>query len=46
MLLSAGAFVRLVAAIVFGARWWTIGRFTEITNDAYVEGDVTEISST
>ena len=44
VLLAAGAFVLLVAAIVFGARWWTIGRFMEITNDAYVGGDVTEIS--
>ena len=42
--LSAGGCVLLVAAIVFGSRWWTIGRFMESTNDAYVGGDVTEIS--
>ena len=44
VLLFAGGCVLLVAAIVFGDRWWTTGRFAESTNDAYVGGDVTEIS--
>lgn len=32
------------AAIAFGARWWTVGRFIESTDDAYVGGNVTEIA--
>ncbi len=34
-----------VAAVVWGAHWWTAGRFVEDTDDAYVGGDVTVISS-
>ena len=42
----------LVAALVFaglgtarlGYDWWTVGRFTESTDDAYVGGDVTVIA--
>ena len=33
----------LVAATVFGVHWWTVGRFLESTDDAYVGGDVTVI---
>jgi membrane fusion protein (multidrug efflux system) len=43
-LLSAGVLAMLIAAIWFGHRWWTIGRFMQSTDDAYVGGDVTEIS--
>ena len=32
------------AAIAFGAHWWTVGRFIETTDDAYVGGNVTEIA--
>jgi len=39
-----GAAALLLAAVGFGYRWWTVGRFTEKTDDAYVGGDVTEIS--
>ena len=42
--MSAAGIVLLVAAVFFGHRWWTTGRFVESTNDAYVGGDVTEIS--
>jgi membrane fusion protein (multidrug efflux system) len=42
--ISAGGLLLLVAAIFFGVRWWTTGRFVESTDDAYVGGDVTEIS--
>jgi membrane fusion protein, multidrug efflux system len=41
---SAGGALLLLAAIFFGHRWWTAGRFVESTDDAYVGGDVTEIS--
>ncbi|HXA36718.1 MAG TPA: HlyD family secretion protein [Steroidobacteraceae bacterium] len=40
----AGALVFGVASILFGYRWWTTGRFLERTDDAYVGGNVTEIS--
>ncbi|HEY0286082.1 MAG TPA: HlyD family secretion protein [Pseudomonas sp.] len=33
----------LVAAVLFGVHWWTLGRFLEATDDAYVGGDVTVI---
>jgi membrane fusion protein (multidrug efflux system) len=36
----AGVFV---LAAVYGTHWWTVGRFIENTNDAYVGGDVTVI---
>jgi membrane fusion protein (multidrug efflux system) len=38
----AGLFV--VAGARFGYDWWTVGRFIETTDDAYVGGDVTPIS--
>jgi membrane fusion protein, multidrug efflux system len=34
----------LVAVVFFVHRWWSTGRFVESTDDAYVGGDVTEIS--
>jgi membrane fusion protein, multidrug efflux system len=42
--LLGAAIVLGAAAIVFGARWWTVGRFIESTDDAYVGGNVTEIA--
>jgi membrane fusion protein (multidrug efflux system) len=41
---SAVGALLLVFAFVLGHRWWTVGRFVETTDDAYVGGDVTEIS--
>ena len=32
------------AAADYGRRWWTLGRFVESTDDAYVGGDITAIS--
>src|SRR5690242_9173214 len=29
---------------VFGYRWWTVGRFFETTDDAYVRSDISIIS--
>jgi len=41
----AGAALLLAAgAGWFGAHWWTVGRFIESTDDAYVGGDVTELA--
>ena len=42
--ISTAAILLLIAAILFGHRWWSTGRFVESTDDAYVGGDVTEIS--
>jgi membrane fusion protein, multidrug efflux system len=42
--LIGAAIVLIAAAIAFGARWWTVGRFIESTDDAYVGGNVTEIA--
>lgn len=35
----------LAAAASYGWNWWTVGRFMETTDDAYVGGDITVISS-
>ena len=40
--LLAGVFA--AAGARFGYDWWTVGRFIETTDDAYVGGDVTAIS--
>jgi membrane fusion protein (multidrug efflux system) len=40
--LIAGVFA--AAGARYGYEWWTVGRFIETTNDAYVGGDVTPIS--
>ncbi|QET05804.1 MULTISPECIES: HlyD family secretion protein [Cupriavidus] len=37
-LIVAGVVV-LVAAAVYGVRWWTYGRFIESTDDAYLQAD-------
>lgn len=34
-----------LAAAGYGWHWWTAGRFTETTDDAYVGGDITVISA-
>jgi membrane fusion protein (multidrug efflux system) len=34
-----------IAAAWYGYTWWTVGRFMETTDDAYVGGDVTTIAS-
>ncbi|MBV9286486.1 MAG: HlyD family secretion protein [Hyphomicrobiales bacterium] len=43
-LLALLASVFAAAGARFGYDWWTVGRFVETTNDAYVGGDVTPIS--
>jgi membrane fusion protein, multidrug efflux system len=44
LLLSALALLAGFAAAFYGYRWWTLGRFLETTDDAYVGGNVTEIA--
>jgi membrane fusion protein, multidrug efflux system len=36
--------VVVVAAVWYGHQWWTVGRFIESTDDAYVGGEVTVIA--
>jgi len=43
LILLLVAAVIIVAALILGSRWWTVGRFLESTDDAYVGGDVTVI---
>jgi membrane fusion protein, multidrug efflux system len=33
-----------VAAVAFGYNYWTVGRLTQSTDDAYVGGDVTAMA--
>jgi membrane fusion protein (multidrug efflux system) len=35
----------LTAGAWYGYTWWTLGRFMETTDDAYVGGEVTTIAS-
>jgi membrane fusion protein (multidrug efflux system) len=40
LIILAGA-----AAIVYGLHWWTVGRFIEDTDDAYVGGELTVVAT-
>jgi membrane fusion protein (multidrug efflux system) len=42
--LGAGALALFVGAADYGRYWWSVGRYQETTNDAYVGGDVTPIA--
>jgi len=42
--LWAGGFTLLVAALLWGERYWTLDRFMESTNDAYVKADSTTVA--
>jgi membrane fusion protein (multidrug efflux system) len=42
--LSAVAVLAAGAALAYGFHWFTVGRFTERTDDAYVGGDITVIA--
>ena len=44
-LVLAGTAIAVVALAVAGVRWWTVGRFIESTDDAYVRADVVTLSS-
>src|SRR5437764_254821 len=38
------AFLIVIGAAWYGHQWWTVGRFIDSTDDAYVGGDVTVIA--
>jgi membrane fusion protein (multidrug efflux system) len=42
--IHCAALIGVVGALVYGFHWWTVGRFIESTDDAYVGGDVTVIA--
>jgi membrane fusion protein (multidrug efflux system) len=42
--LAGAALVLGIGAAWYGHHWWTVGRFIETTDDAYVGGDVTVIA--
>ena len=42
--IAAGALALGIGAALYGYNWWTVGRFIETTDDAYVGGDVTVIA--
>ena len=44
-LLAAACAACISAAVWFGWYWWTNGRFIESTDDAYIGGEVTTLSS-
>ena len=44
LLLAALGLAAALGAAVYGEHWWTVGRFIESTDDAYVGGDVTVIA--
>jgi membrane fusion protein (multidrug efflux system) len=44
LLLSGAAIVAITGAVAYGNHYWTVGRFIETTDDAYVGGDVTVIA--
>jgi membrane fusion protein, multidrug efflux system len=43
--ISALILVALAAGVIFGHRYWTVGRFLESTDDAYVQADSSTIAS-
>ncbi|MGS0895726.1 HlyD family secretion protein [Burkholderia stagnalis] len=43
--IAAGAVLAVLALAVAGAHWWTVGRFIEHTDDAYVRADIVTVSS-
>jgi membrane fusion protein (multidrug efflux system) len=42
--ISALILVALAAGVIFGHRYWTVGRFLESTDDAYVQADSSTIA--
>ncbi len=41
---SCAGVIRFLGASAYGYDWWTVGRFIEKTDDAYVGGDVTVVA--
>jgi membrane fusion protein, multidrug efflux system len=44
LLLSAAGAIALLAGLALGVRWYTVGRFIESTDDAFVGGDITVLA--
>jgi len=44
MIAALLAIILVPAALAYGWQWWTVGRFLESTDDAYVGGNVTALS--
>jgi membrane fusion protein (multidrug efflux system) len=44
LIISAAALLLAAVAATLGHHWWTVGRFMESTDDAYVGGDITVIA--
>src|SRR5262245_54294414 len=44
LLTGAAAFLALIAGIAYGHYYWTVGRFLEETDDAYVKADFTIVA--
>ena len=44
LVMSGTALIVAASLATLGHHWWTVGRFTESTDDAYVGGDITVIA--
>jgi len=44
LLVSAAGALALLAVVALGIRWYTVGRFIESTDDAFVGGDITVLA--
>ena len=44
MVLLGIAAVLLIGGVIWGTRWWTVGRFIESTDDAYLQADSVTIA--
>jgi len=44
LIISGAALIAAAALATFGHHWWTVGRFMESTDDAYIGGDITVIA--
>jgi membrane fusion protein, multidrug efflux system len=44
LIISGAALIVVAALATFGHHWWTVGRFMETTDDAYIGGDITVIA--
>jgi membrane fusion protein (multidrug efflux system) len=42
--IATAGLIAVLAVVTLGYRWWTVGRFIESTDDAYVGGDITVIA--
>src|SRR3954454_1396665 len=42
--LTIAAAIIVIAALIWGVRWWIVGRFMQTTDDAYLHADSVTIS--